>query len=143
MVREYVAINGTVLRVCKQYCRVIPNFGGGRVGIDITREQAREILVQLRAAQRERKENKMVIVDSLDERLLDCAFCGKKFFDTPESALFGWDDTTPIYACVPCESAQQNAHLTLGESAPSQAVSNAEAVSTSDGVPPSAPAQVA
>jgi len=41
------------------------------------------------------------------------------------------------------QAAQQYAHLTLGESAPSQAVSNAEAVSTSDGVPPSAPAQVA
>lgn len=85
----------------------------------------------------------MVIVDSLDERLLDCCFCGKKFFDTPESALFGWDDTTPIYACVPCETAQHNAHPTLGESATSQAVTNAETLSASDGVPPSAPARVA
>lgn len=48
MVREYIARNGAILRVCKQYCRVIPNFGGGHVGIDITREEAKEILVQLR-----------------------------------------------------------------------------------------------
>lgn len=40
-------------------------------------------------------------------------------------------------------AAQHNAHSTLGESATSQAVSNAENLSTSDGVPPSAPAQVA
>ena len=45
---------------------------------------------------------------------------------------------------IPSEiAAEQNAHLTLGESAPSQTVFYAEAVSTSDGVPPSAPAQVA
>lgn len=41
------------------------------------------------------------------------------------------------------KSAQQNAHPTLGESATSQAVTNAETLSTSDGVPPSAPARVA
>lgn len=40
-------------------------------------------------------------------------------------------------------AAQQNAHPTLGESATSQAVTNAETFSTSDGVPPSAPARVA
>jgi hypothetical protein len=40
-------------------------------------------------------------------------------------------------------AAQHNAHPTLGESATSQAVSNAETLSTSDGVPPSAPARVA
>lgn len=51
MVREYVARNGAILRVCKQYCRVIPNFGGDHVGIDVTREQAKDILVKLRAAQ--------------------------------------------------------------------------------------------
>lgn len=54
----------------------------------------------------------MVIVDSLDERLLDCAFCGKKFFDTPDMALFGWDDDTPIYACMACDTAQHGVHLT-------------------------------
>lgn len=65
-----------------------------------------------------RMENEM-IVDSLDERLLNCCFCGKKFFDTPDAALFGWDDDTPIYACVPCDAAQQSVHLTAagGESA--------------------------
>lgn len=40
-------------------------------------------------------------------------------------------------------AAQQNAHPTLGDSATSQAESNAETLSTSDGVPPSAPARVA
>lgn len=39
--------------------------------------------------------------------------------------------------------AQHNAHSTLGESATSQAVINTEILSTSDGVPPSAPARVA
>lgn len=44
---------------------------------------------------------------------------------------------------TPQQAAEHNAHLTLGESATSQTVFNAEAVSASDGVPPSAPAQVA
>lgn len=65
----------------------------------------------------------MVIVDSLDERLLDCAFCGKKFFDTPDMALFGWDDDAPIYACMACDTAQQCLHADAGESAPLQALS--------------------
>ena len=55
----------------------------------------------------------MVIVDSLDERLLDCAFCGKKFFDTPDMALFGWDDDSPIYACMACDTAQQSVQPTV------------------------------
>lgn len=41
------------------------------------------------------------------------------------------------------KAAQQNAHPTLGKSADLQAVSEAETLSTSDGVPPSAPARVA
>ncbi len=68
----------------------------------------------------------MVIVDSLDERLLDCAFCGKKFFDTPDMALFGWDDDTPIYACMACDTAQQCLHTDAGESASLQAFSTPE-----------------
>jgi hypothetical protein len=94
-------------------------------------------------AQRKRKENKMVIVNSLDERLLDCAFCGKKFFDTPDMALFGWDDDTPIYACMACDTAQQNAHPTPESLASSQAVVNASAESQSDSESKPAQARVA
>jgi len=50
--------------------------------------------------------------------------------------------------CYECDfptmkDAEQNAHLTLGESAPSQTVFNAEAVSTSDSVPPPSPTRTA
>jgi len=73
----------------------------------------------------------MVIVDSLNERLLDCAFCGKKFFDTPDMALFGWDDDAPIYACMACDTAQQCLHADAGESAPLEGESTPEVLSTS------------
>ena len=46
-------------------------------------------------------------------------------------------------ACEIVNAAQQSVHLTLGDSATSQAVSEAETLSTSDGVPSSAPARVA
>lgn len=46
-----------------------------------------------------------------DERLLDCEFCGKRFFDIPDMALFGWDDARPMYACQSCDAAQQTLAL--------------------------------
>jgi len=40
-----------------------------------------------------------------DERLLDCEFCGKRFFDIPDMALFEWDyDDRPMYACQYCDA---------------------------------------
>lgn len=62
---------------------------------------------------------------------------GEKYFHLPKLG---------VHVCVVLpakKAAQQNAHPTLGESATSQAVSEAETLSTSDSVPPSAPVRVA
>lgn len=48
-VRMYVFPNGAKLLISKNNCRVVPNFGGGHVGVDITREEAVEALQQLRS----------------------------------------------------------------------------------------------
>ena len=81
---------------------------------------------------------------------INCPVCNKECQEFSTETLITYECTSPVHGHVwkqlwhrQCYNAQQNAHPTLGESAPSQAVSNAETLSTSDGVPPSAPARVA
>jgi len=69
-----------------------------------------------------------------------CVVCETRFEDVTKENRFGV--VIPAHGCPKC-AAQQNAHPTLGESATSQAVSEAETLSTSDSVPPSAPVRVA
>jgi hypothetical protein len=54
-----------------------------------------------------------------------------KLFDTPDMALFGWDDDAPIYACMACNTAQKCLHADAGESAPLEGESTPEVLSTS------------
>jgi hypothetical protein len=44
----------------------------------------------------------------MDEQLLNCFFCGKRFLGYPEIALFGYDDDTPIYICPECDDTRDD-----------------------------------
>lgn len=46
--RIYGFPNGSKLIICNKRCRVVPNFGGGQIGFDISREDAVSSLVELR-----------------------------------------------------------------------------------------------
>ena len=69
--------------------------------------------------------------DVFDERLLDCSFCGTKFYGLPDMHLFGWDDNSPMFICPSCEDAQQCLPADAGESAALEGESTPEVLSTS------------